>query len=131
MGPTRCTPVALSYKASEGDSKLGPVANNGKKYSQWEAKFGDAASEFSTLREATDALSMSVMEACISPTTCTTVALGFKGSEWGSTLDPVASNSENIASGKQSLGMRPRNLRPCVSQRALSACRPERPVWAY
>ena len=44
MGPTSCTSVALSYKGSEGDSKLGPVANNGKKYSQWEAKFGDAAS---------------------------------------------------------------------------------------
>ena len=47
MGPTRCTPVALSYKGSEGDSKLGPVANNGKNI----AKFGDAASEFSTLRD--------------------------------------------------------------------------------
>ena len=71
MGPTRCTPVALSYKASEGDSNLGPVANNGKKYSQWEAKFGDAASEFSTLREATDPLSMSAIEACLLPSRCT------------------------------------------------------------
>ena len=113
MGPTSCTPVALSYKGSEGDSNLGPVANNGKKYSQWEAKFGDAVSEFSTLREATDPLSMSAMEACLSPTRCTPVALGFKGSEWGSKLGPVASNSENIACGRQSLGMRPRNLRPC------------------
>ena len=49
------------------------------------------------------------------PTRCTPVALGFKGSEWGSKLDPVANNSENIASGRQSLGMRPRKLRPCVS----------------
>ena len=44
MGPTSCTSVALSYKGSEGDSKLGPVANNGKTYSQWEAKFRDVAS---------------------------------------------------------------------------------------
>ena len=28
MGPTRCTPVSLSYKGSEGGSNLGPVANN-------------------------------------------------------------------------------------------------------
>ena len=82
MGPTRCTPVALSYKGSEGDSKLGPVANNGKNI----AKFGDAAWEFSTLREATDPLCMSAMEACLWPTRCTPVAFGFKGSEWGSKL---------------------------------------------
>ena len=44
-------------------------------------------------------------------------------------LEPVANNGENIASGRQSLGMRPRNLRPCGRQRALSACRPRRPVW--
>ena len=62
------------------------------------------------------------------PTRCTPVALGFKGSEWGSKLGPVANNSENIASGRQSLGMRPRNLRPCGRQRALSACRPGWPV---
>ena len=68
LSPTRCTPVALSYKGSEGDSKLGPVANNGKTYSQWEAKFRDAASEISTLREATDPLIMSVIEACLLPT---------------------------------------------------------------
>ena len=82
MGPTRCTSVALSYKGSEGDSKLGPVANNGKNI----AKFGDAAWEFSTLREATDPLSMSAMEACLWPTRCTPVAFGFKGSEWSSKL---------------------------------------------
>ena len=29
------------------------------------------------------------------PTRCTPVALGFKGSEWGSKLGPVANNSEN------------------------------------
>ena len=34
MGLTRCTPDAMSYKGSEGDSKLGPVANNGKTYRQ-------------------------------------------------------------------------------------------------
>ena len=130
MGPTRCTPVALSYKASEGDSKLGPVANNGKTYSQWEAKFRDVASEISTLREATDPLSMSAIEACLLPTRCTPVALGFKGSEWGSKLCRVANNSENIACGRQILGMRPRNLRPYGRQRTLSACRPGRPVWA-
>ena len=48
------------------------------------------------------------------PTRCTPVALGFKGSEWGSKLGPVANNGENIASGRESLGMRPRNLRPCL-----------------
>ena len=47
---------------------------------------GDAASESSTLREATDPLSMSAMDACLWPTMCTPVALGFKGSEWGSKL---------------------------------------------
>ena len=72
----------MSYKGSEGDSKFGPVANNGKNI----AKFGDAAWEFSTLREATDPLSMSAMEACLWPTRCTPVAFGFKGSEWGSKL---------------------------------------------
>ena len=69
---------------------------------------------------------MSAIEACLSPTRCTPVALGFKGSEWGSKLGRVANNSENIACGRQSLGMRPRNLRPCGRQRTLSACRP---VW--
>ena len=47
------------------------------------------------------------------PTRCTPVALGFKGSKRGSKLGPVANIDENIASGRQSLGMRPRNLRPC------------------
>ena len=82
MRPIRCTPGPLSYKGSEGDSKLGSVANNGKNI----AKFGDAVSECWTLREATDPLSMSAMEACLWPTRCTLVALGFKGSEWGSKL---------------------------------------------
>ena len=40
----------------------------------------------------------------------------FEGSESGSNLGPVASNGENIASGRESLGMRPRNLRPCGRQ---------------
>ena len=30
MGPTRYTPVALSYKGSEGGSNMGPVANTGE-----------------------------------------------------------------------------------------------------
>ena len=38
------------------------------------------------------------------PTRCTPVALGFKGSEWGSKLGPVANNGENIVSGRESLG---------------------------
>ena len=46
-----------------------------------------------------------------------------------SKLGPVANNGENIAGERQSLGMRPRNLRPCGRQRALSACRPGRPLW--
>ena len=55
------------------------------------------------------------------PTRCTPVALGFKGSEWGSKLGHVANNGENIASGRESLGMRPRILRmrpriPCGRQ---------------
>ena len=72
---------------------------------------------------------MSAMEAYLSPTRCTPVALGLKGSEWGPKMGPVANNSEHIASGRQSLGMRSRNLRPCGRQRALSACRPGKPVW--
>ena len=63
------------------------------------------------------------------PTRCSSVAIGFKGSERESKLGPVANNGENIASGRQSLGMRPRNLRPCERQRALSACRPGGHVW--
>ena len=63
------------------------------------------------------------------PSMCTPVALGFKGSELGSNLGPAANNSENIASRRQSLGMRPRKLRPCGRQLALSACSPGRPVW--
>ena len=62
------------------------------------------------------------------PTVCTPVAFGFKGSERGSKLGPVANDRENIASGRQSLGMRPRNLRPCGRQRALSAYRPWRHI---
>ena len=62
---------------------------------------------------------MLAMETCLSPTRLTPVALGFKGSERGSKLGPVANNSENIAIGRQSLGMRPRNLRPCGRQQAL------------
>ena len=63
------------------------------------------------------------------PTSCTPVALSYKGSEGGSNLGPVANNVENIASGSQSLGIGPRNLRPCEMQQVLSECRPGRPVW--
>ena len=86
MGPTRCTPVALGIKGSEWSSKLGPVANNGENIASGRESFGDAASESSTLQEATDPLSMSAMDACLWPTRCTPVALGSKGSEWGSKL---------------------------------------------
>ena len=51
------------------------------------------------------------------PTRYTPVTLGFKGYEWGSKLGPVANNDENIASGRESLGMQPRNLGPCGRQR--------------
>ena len=44
----------------------------------------------------------------------------------GSKLGPVANNGENIASGRQSLGMRPRNRRSYGRQRILSAGRPIR-----
>ena len=47
------------------------------------------------------------------PTRCSPVALGFKGSERGSKLGPVANNGENIARGRQNLGMRSRNFRHC------------------
>ena len=59
-------------------------------------------------------------------TRCTLVALGFKGPERGSKWCLVVNNGENIASGRQSLGMRPLHLQPCGRQRALSACRPGR-----
>ena len=39
------------------------------------------------------------------PSRCNLVALGFKGSERGSKLGPVAHNGENIANGRHSLGM--------------------------
>ena len=52
---------------------------------------------------------------------CIFVALDLKGSERGSKLGPVANNGEIIASWRQSLGMWPRNFRPCGRQRALSA----------
>ena len=61
-------------------------------------------------------------------TKCIPVALGFKGSERGSNLGPVANNGKNIASGRQSLLMRSRNLRPYGRERALLACRPLEPV---
>ena len=55
--------------------------------------------------------------------------MGFEGSESSSKLRPVANNGENIARGRQSLGMRPRNLRPCGMQQVLSEFRPVTPVW--
>ena len=56
-------------------------------------KFGDAASESTTLWEATGIVSMQSWEACMGPSRCTPVALGFKGSELDSKLGPVANNS--------------------------------------
>ena len=44
-------------------------------------------------------------------------------------MGTIASNGENIASWRQSSGMRSRNLRSYGRQHALSACIPGRPVW--
>ena len=73
-------------------------------------KFGDVASESSA----------SDLVGCNGPyqhvglgrlNGCTAVAFGFKGPERGSKWGPVVNNCENIASEKQRLGMRLRNLR--------------------
>ena len=53
------------------------------------------------------------------PTKCNQVAFGVEGSERGSKLGPVANDGENIASRRQSLGMRSRNLLPCGRQGSL------------
>ena len=59
-----------------------------------------------------------------------TRCFGFYGVRKGEPkLGPVTNNGENKASGRQSLGMRPQNLRSYGRQRALSACRPARLVW--
>ena len=63
------------------------------------------------------------------PTRCTPVALSYKGSEGGSKFGLVANNGKNIASGRQSLGMLPRNFRPCGRQRTPWVCRQGRPVY--
>ena len=68
---------------------MGPVANYGE-YSHLEAKFDDAASESSTLWEATGPVSMQAWEACMEHTRCSPVALSYKGTEGGSQLGPVA-----------------------------------------
>ena len=54
----------------------------------------------------------------------------LRGQKGLSKLGTIANNGENIASGRQSFGMGPRNLRPCGRQRALSACRPGSRVWS-
>ena len=95
----------------------------------WVRKFWDAASESLTLWEATGPVSMQACEPCMGPTRCTPDTLSYKGSVGGSKLGLVANNGKNIASGRQSLGMLPRNFRPCGRQRVLSACRPVSPVW--
>ena len=97
--------------------------------SMWVRKFGDGASESSTLWEATGPVSIQAWEACMGPTRCTPVALSYKGSEGGSNLGPVANNDKNIASGWQSLGMLPRNSRPCGRQRTPWVCRQGMPVY--
>ena len=63
------------------------------------------------------------------PTKCTPVSLSYKGSEGGSNLGLVANNVEKIASGSQSVGKRPRNLRSCGMQQVLSEFKPGMPVW--
>ena len=57
------------------------------------------------------------------PTRCSPLLLGFKGSERGSKLGPVASGRQslvmrprNLRWGGQSLGMRSRTFRHCGKQ---------------
>ena len=54
------------------------------------------------------------------PTGYTAFALGFKWPERVSKWGTVVNDGEYIASGRQSLGMRPRNFRPCGRQRPVS-----------
>ena len=92
-------------------------------------KFGDAASESSTLWEATGPVSMQAWEPCMGPIRCIPVALSYKGSEGGSKLGPVANNGKNVVSGRQSLWILPRNFRPCGRQRIPWVCRQGRPFY--
>ena len=68
---------------------MGPVANNGENIAS-ARESGDAASESSTLWEATGPVSIQAWEACMGPTRCTPVALSYKGTEGGLQLGPVA-----------------------------------------
>ena len=45
---------------------------------------------------ATDPVSVLAREACLWPTRCTLVALGYKGSEWGSKLGCQDSEMQNV-----------------------------------
>ena len=79
--------------------------------------FGDSASESSTLWEATGPVNISVCEACMLSTRCTSVALSYKGSEGAHSWALQSNKGENIACGRQSLGRLPRDFRPCGRQR--------------
>ena len=55
LWPTRCTPVALGFKGQNGARSWGAKTQG---CSIWVRKFGDAASESSTLWYATGPVSM-------------------------------------------------------------------------
>ena len=84
----------------------------------WVKKFRNAASESSTLWEATDPVRVQASKPYMMPSRCNSVALSYKGTEGGSKLGPVANNGKNIASGRQSWWMLPRNFRTCGRQRS-------------
>ena len=52
----------------------------------WEAKFGDAASESSTLWEATGPVSISAWEACMRSTRCTPLLRVIRGQKGAQSL---------------------------------------------
>ena len=121
-----CIPVALRYKGSEWGSQMGYL--DSKMHYVGEKVWGRGLGIFIPVGCNGPCRHVD-LERLNWPTKCIPVALGFKRSERESKLGPVANNGENIASGRQSLVMRSRNLRPCERERALSACRPLRPVW--
>ena len=118
--------LALSYKGSEWGSKLGCLDSDIQHVG--EKVWGCGLGVFN-LVGCNGPCQHVGLGRPNGPTRCTPVALGFTGSERESKLGHVAKNGENIAGGRQSLGMRPRNLRSYGRQRALSACRPARHVW--
>ena len=50
MRPFRCIPVALSYKGSEGGSKLGPIDKNGDNIACWRQSLGMLPRNFQPFR---------------------------------------------------------------------------------